>query len=307
MNPTIGFIGLGIMGSPMAKNLIKAGYPLFVYDRNPPKVQDVVATGAQPGLSSKNVAARSQVVITMLTDTPNVEAVVLGPDGVMEGIQPGATYVDMSSISPMFTRRLAQQMADKGVDMLDAPVSGGHTGAVNATLSIMVGGKQEVFARCLPIFQALGKTIVWIGESGAGQVAKACNQIVVGLTIEAVSEALVLAAKAGVDPARVREALLGGFAQSRILDVHGGRMLRREFAPGFRLRLHEKDLHIALSTARELGMALPVTALVHEMMNAMKATGRGELDHCALVTLLEDLAQVEVKPAGDEGRKTKDE
>jgi len=292
---TIGFIGLGIMGNPMAKNLIKAGYPLVVYDRNPPKVQDVVAAGAQPGLSSRDVAARSQVLITMLTDTPNVEAVVLGPDGVMEGIRPGATYIDMSSISPMFTRRLSQQMADKGVDMLDAPVSGGHTGAVNATLSIMVGGKQEVFARCLPIFQALGKTIVWIGESGAGQVAKACNQIVVGLTIEAVSEALVLAAKAGVDPARVREALLGGFAQSRILDVHGARMLRREFAPGFRLRLHEKDLNIALSTARELGMALPVTALVHEMMNAMKATGRGELDHCALVTLLEDLAQVEVR------------
>jgi len=300
MNPTIGFIGLGIMGNPMAKNLLKAGYPLVVYDRNPPKVQDVVAAGAQPGLSSRDVAARSQVVITMLTDTPNVEAVVLGPDGVMEGIRAGATYIDMSTISPVVTRRLAQQMANKGVDMLDAPVSGGQVGAINATLSIMVGGKQEVFERCLPIFQVLGKNIVLIGESGAGQVAKACNQIVVGLTIEAVSEALVLAAKAGVDPARVREALLGGFAQSRILDVHGGRMLRREFAPGFRLRLHEKDLNIALSTARELGMALPVTALVHEMMNAMQATGRGELDHCALVTLLEDLAQVEVKTR-DEG------
>jgi 2-hydroxy-3-oxopropionate reductase len=285
------------MGNPMAKNLIKTGYPLVVYDRNPPKVQDVVAAGAQAGLSSKDVAARSQVTITMLTDSPNVEAVVLGADGIMEGIRPGSTYIDMSTISPVVTRRLARQMADKDVDMLDAPVSGGQVGAINATLSIMVGGRQGVFDRCLPIFQAMGKNIVLIGDSGAGQVAKACNQIVVGLTIEAVSEALVLAAKAGVDPAKVREALLGGFAQSRILDLHGGRMLRRDFVPGFRLGLHEKDLNIALSTARELGVALPATALVHEMMNAMKASGRGELDHSALVTFLEDLARVEVRPA----------
>jgi len=293
----IGFIGLGIMGKPMAMHLLNAGYPLTVLNRSRGPQDELVAAGARPGSSPRQVAGVSDVVITMLPDSPDVESVVLGRDGVLEGLRPGGLFIDMSTISPAVARQIARVARQNGADALDAPVSGGQLGAQNATLSIMVGGSVAAFERARPIFEKMGKNIVHIGEAGAGQVTKAANQIVVAVTIAAVSEALVLAAKAGVDPARVREALLGGFAQSRILDVHGNRMLQRNFQPGFKIKLHRKDLAIALNAARELGVALPVTASVAELMNALIAQGGADLDHSALVTILEQLANQPV--AGD--------
>jgi len=294
----IGLIGAGIMGRPMGHNLLKAGYPLVVHDRVRGPVDELVAAGAAEASSAREVAARSEVVITMLPDSPEVQAVVLGPDGLLEGLRPGTIYIDMSTISPIVTRELAPLVEAKDCQMLDAPVSGGEKGAMEATLSIMVGGPKEIFDRVLPIFQAMGKNIVHMGDHGAGQVTKAANQIVVALTIQAVSEALVLAAKAGVDPAKVRQALLGGFAQSRILELHGQRMLDRNFKPGFKVRLHQKDLNIALSTGKALGVPLPATATVQEAFTALRGLGRDDYDHSSLVTLIEDLAKVEVKPAG---------
>ena len=294
----IGLIGTGIMGRPMGHNLLKAGYPLVVHDRVRAPVDELVAAGAAEASSSREVAQRSEVVITMLPDSPDVQAVVLGPDGLLEGLRPGTIYIDMSTISPIVTRELAPLVEAKDCQMLDAPVSGGEKGAMEATLSIMVGGPKEIFDRVLPIFQAMGKNIVHMGDHGAGQVTKAANQIVVALTIQAVSEALVLAAKAGVDPAKVRQALLGGFAQSRILELHGQRMLDRNFKPGFKVRLHHKDLNIALSTGKALGVPLPATATVQEAFTALRGLGRDDYDHSSLVTLIEDLAKVEVKPAG---------
>lgn len=288
MKETIGFIGLGIMGKPMATNLLKAGYPLVAHNRSRAPVKELVALGAQEAFSPQEVASRSDVIITMLPDTPDVELVALGEGGIIEGIRPGSVYIDMSTISPVATRRIAEEFRKKGAEMLDAPVSGGQVGAINATLSIMVGGKEEVFRRCLPIFQAMGKNIVYIGESGAGQVTKACNQIIVAITIGAVSEALLLAERAGVDPARVREALLGGFAQSRILDLHGKRILERNFTPGFKARLQLKDLRIALETGEATGAPLPLTNLVHEQFSTLVAKGDGELDHSALFKLYEE-------------------
>jgi len=286
----IGFIGLGIMGKPMATHLVKAGYALTVLDRTPEPVNELVTVGAQAGHSPAAVAAESDIVITMLPDSPDVEEVILGRNGVLEGLRAGSLVIDMSTILPSVSRRVAEATRAAGADALDAPVSGGQVGAQNATLSIMVGGSAAAFERARPVFERMGKNIVHIGEAGAGQVAKAANQIVVGVTIAAVSEALLLAAKAGVDPARVREALLGGFAQSRILDLHGNRMLQRNFQPGFKVKLHRKDLGISLQTAREVGLALPATAGVAELMNALIAQGGGELDHSALVTVLEKLA-----------------
>lgn len=288
--PTISFIGLGIMGKPMARNLMKAGYSLVVHNRSRGAVDELAKEGAKAARSPQEVASQSDVVITMLPDSPDVELVVAGENGVFAGIQSGAMIIDMSTISPVVARRLAQEAEARGVTMLDAPVSGGEAGAINATLSIMVGGTEEGFNRALPIFQALGKNIVHIGEAGAGQVTKAANQVVVGLTIAAVSEALTLAEKAGADPAKVRQALLGGFAQSKILDAHGQRMLERNFKPGFRIRLHEKDLSIALATGKEYGVPLMLTAIVQQMMNSMKANGKGDLDHSGLKTLIEEMA-----------------
>lgn len=299
---TVGFIGLGIMGKPMARNLIKAGYPLVVHNRSRSAVDELIKDGARPAGSPREVASSSSVVITMLPDSPDVEQVFTGEEGILSGARAGMLFIDMSTISPVVARRLAAQAESQGIDMIDAPVSGGDVGAINATLSIMVGGKQKAFDRALPLFQAMGKNIVRIGEEGAGQVAKAANQIVVALTIEAVSEALVLAAKAGVDPARVREALLGGFAQSRVLDVHGKRILERNFQPGFRTVLHFKDLNIALATGKEYAIPLPVTAQVQQMMNALIAAGKGNLDHSSLATLLEESAHTHV--SGDEGQVT---
>ncbi|MGH2426117.1 MAG: 2-hydroxy-3-oxopropionate reductase [bacterium] len=290
----IGFIGLGIMGKPMARNLIKAGYSLTVHNRSRGTVDELVRDGAKDGRTPRAVAEESDIIITMLPDSPDVQQVVTGPGGVLEGLREGAALVDMSTISPMVTQELAKAVRAKGAEMLDAPVSGGEKGAIDATLSIMVGGPEGTFARVKPVFEAMGKNIVHIGASGAGQVTKACNQIVVALTIQAVSEALTLAAKAGVDTGKVRQALLGGFAQSRILDVHGQRMLERNFKPGFRVRLHQKDLNIGLSTGKNLGVPLPATAIVQEAFTALQGLGRGDQDHSSLVTLLEDLAKTQV-------------
>lgn len=285
----IGFIGLGIMGKPMARNLIKAGYPLVVHSRSRGPVDELAAEGATPVASSKEVAAQSDVVVTMLPDSPDVEKVALGRQGVVEGVSSGMLFIDMSTISPATARHVYETLAAKGVQSLDAPVSGGEVGAREAKLSIMVGGTQDAFRRALPIFEAMGKNIVFMGGPGAGQVAKACNQIVVGVTIQAVSEALILARKSGVDPAKVREAMLGGFAQSRILELHGQRIINRTFDPGFRIRLHRKDLEIALQTGREVSLPLMLTSQVAQLMNAMIAGGDGDLDHSGLAKLLEQL------------------
>jgi 2-hydroxy-3-oxopropionate reductase len=298
-NPIIGFIGLGIMGKPMARNLIKAGYSLVVHNRSRAAVDELSKGGAQTAASSKEVAARSEVIITMLPDSPDVELVYGGEQGVFAGAKPGMLLIDMSSISPIVARKLAADAQKAGMDMVDAPVSGGEAGAIGATLSIMIGGKASAVERAMPIFQALGKNIVHVGDAGAGQVTKAANQMVVGTTIAIVSEALVLAAKAGVDPAKVRQALLGGFAQSKILEAHGQKMLDRNFRPGFRIRLHEKDMKIALATGSEYGVPLMVTSQVAQMMTAMKSMGNGDLDHSGLVKFVEELAKTELiqKPA----------
>jgi 2-hydroxy-3-oxopropionate reductase len=293
-NPIIGFIGLGIMGKPMARNLIKAGYSLVVHNRSRTAVEELSKEGAQPAASSKEVAARSEVIITMLPDSPDVELVYAGEQGVFAGAKPGMLLIDMSSISPIVARKLAADAQKAGMDMVDAPVSGGEAGAIGATLSIMIGGKASAVERAMPIFQALGKNIVHVGDAGAGQVTKAANQMVVGTTIAIVSEALVLAAKAGVDPAKVRQALLGGFAQSKILEAHGQKMLDRNFKPGFRIRLHEKDMKIALAAGSEYGVPLIVTSQVAQMMTAMKSMGNGDLDHSGLVKFVEELAQTEL-------------
>ena len=284
--PTIGFIGLGIMGKPMARNLLKAGYPLVVHTRKRATVDELVAEGAKAGSSPRDVAAQSDVVITMLPDSPDVEEVVLGKDGVAEGIKPGAIYVDMSTIAPASARRVAETVGKKGAQALDAPVSGGEKGAIEATLSIMAGGPQGAFDAVEPIFKAMGKNIVLVGPSGAGQIAKAANQLVVGVTIEAVAEALALAEAAGVDPAKVRSVLLGGFAQSRILDLHGQRMLEGNFQPGFKSRLHQKDMRIVDQTARESGLDAPAAKLALDRFTALVEGGGGERDHSALRTLL---------------------
>lgn len=294
MAERIGFIGLGIMGKPMARNLRTAGFPLVVYSRSRGPVEELVAAGAESVGSPRAVAEHSNVIITMLPDSPDVRQVILGPDGVIEGVRSGQVVVDMSTISPQVSREVADALGAKGVPALDAPVSGGQKGAIEATLSIMVGGPRTAFQRVLPLFQAMGKNIVHIGEEpGAGQVAKACNQIVVGITIMAVAEALTLARKAGVDPAKVREALLGGFAQSRILDLHGQRILDHNFQPGFRIKLHQKDLGIALAAGKAHGVPLLATGLVHEVLNALVAQGHQDLDHSGIARFVEALAGLE--------------
>jgi 2-hydroxy-3-oxopropionate reductase len=296
--PIIGFIGLGIMGKPMARNLMKAGYPLVVYNRSRTAVDELSKEGAQSAASSREVASASEIVITMLPDSPDVELVYAGENGVFAGAKASVLLIDMSSISPVVARKLAGEAQKLGLDMIDAPVSGGEAGAISATLSIMIGGKATAVERAMPIFQALGKNIVHVGDAGAGQVTKAANQMVVGTTIAIVSEALVLAAKAGVDPAKVRQALLGGFAQSKILEAHGQKMLERNFKPGFRIRLHEKDMKIALATGSEYGVPLMVTSQVAQMMTAMKSMGNGDLDHSGLVKFVEQLAKTELSKVG---------
>lgn len=297
----IGFIGLGIMGFPMARNLLKAKLPLTVYTRSRDKVERLEAEGARGAYSPREVAQASSVVITMLPDSPQVEDVVLGQDGVAEGLKPGGLFIDMSTIAPATARHLHEALAARKIEALDAPVSGGQIGAEQGTLSIMVGGSEAAFARALPLFEILGKNVVHVGGPGAGQVTKACNQVVVALTIQAVAEALTLAEKAGVDPAKVREALLGGFAHSRILEQHGQRMLAGQFEPGFRIALHRKDLRIALDTARELSLALPAAAQVTTLLDALIAQGEGDRDHSALALLYRQLAAMKPYNASPKG------
>ncbi|WP_411035991.1 2-hydroxy-3-oxopropionate reductase [Shinella sp. BYT-45] len=285
----IGFVGLGIMGKPMALNLLAAGYELSAYGRRGVP-EDAAGAGVKPVASGRALAESCDVVITMVPDTPDVQEVLFGADGIAEGLSAGKTVVDMSSISPMATRDFAVRVQALGADYLDAPVSGGETGARAATLSIMVGGAADVFERIRPVFEVLGKNITHVGENGAGQVAKVANQIIVALTIEAVGEALLLASKAGVDPGRVRKALLGGFAHSRILEVHGLRMIERTFEPGFRIELNQKDVALALQTAGHLGMSLPNTATVQQLFNACVASGGRHADHSGLIRALEQLA-----------------
>ena len=290
----IGFIGLGIMGKPMARNLLKAGHVLMVHNRSRAAVDELTKEGARPMNNAKEVAEHSNIVVTMLPDSPDVELVYGGEQGIFAGARSGTLVIDMSSISPVVARKLAAEAERRGCDMLDAPVSGGEAGAIGASLSIMIGGKASAVERAMPIFQMLGKNIVHVGDAGAGQVTKAANQMVVGTTIAIVGEALVLAKKAGVDPAKVRQALLGGFAQSKILEAHGQKMLERNFNPGFRIRLHEKDMKIALAAGSEYGVPLMVSSVVGQMMTAMKGMGLADLDHSALVKLIESLAKKEL-------------
>ena len=289
----LGFIGLGIMGTPMAGHLRAAGHRLFVHSRSPVPAA-LVEAGATACATGKEVASRAGVVFIMVPDTPDVADVLFGENGVAAGIGRGKTVVDMSSISPIETKVFASRMAELGCDYLDAPVSGGEVGARNATLTIMAGGEEAVFQRVKPLLELLGKNITLVGGVGDGQTAKVANQIIVALTIEAVAEGLLFAARAGADPARVRQALLGGFASSRILEVHGERMIKRTFAPGFRIELHQKDLNLALSGARALGLSLPGTAAVQELFNSCAAHGGKGWDHSALVRALENLAGFEI-------------
>ena len=285
----IGFIGLGIMGTPMCGHLIAAGHQLFVHTRG--KVSAAIAdSSATQCTSARGVAERADIVFLMLPDTPDVEKVLFGEQGVAAGLSKGEVVVDMSSISPIATKDFAARVRATGADYLDAPVSGGEVGAKNATLSIMVGGEPATFERVKPLFETMGKNITLVGGVGDGQTAKVANQIIVALNIEAVAEALVFAAKAGADPARVRQALMGGFAMSRILEVHGERMIKRTFNPGFRIELHQKDLGLALASARALGVSLPNTATAQELFNACD----GKRDHSALVQALEKLADFEI-------------
>lgn len=288
MSTTIGFIGIGIMGKPMARNLMKAGYQLVVYNRTPGPMDELAAEGARAASNPQAVAEQSEVIITMLPDSPQVQEVMTGEHGVLAGARAGTLVIDMSTISPVVTQQLAQAAQARGVRMLDAPVSGGDIGAQQGTLSIMVGGSAENFAQAKPLFEVLGKTIVHVGGIGAGQVVKACNQIVVALTIEAVSEALVLGSKAGVDPAVILRVLSGGLAANRVMEVRGPKFLQHNFQPGFKIALHHKDLGIALAAGREYGVPLPVTAIVDQMLQALKLRGQGEQDHSALLTLIED-------------------
>jgi 2-hydroxy-3-oxopropionate reductase len=299
MAEKIGFIGLGIMGRPMAKNLMEAGYELVLQNRSTEKAEELAKEGnATPAGSPQEVAEACDVVITMLPDSPDVEAVVAGEGGVLEGIREGALLVDMSTISPVVTEELAAKVREKGASMLDAPVSGGDVGAIEGALSIMAGGSEEDFERARPLFDVMGKVATHVGPIGAGQVVKACNQIVVALTIEAVSEALVLGSKGGVAPEKLVEALSGGLAGSAVMEAKKEKFFSHDFEPGFRIELHHKDLGIALAAGREYGVALPVTAIVDQMLEASKAKGRGDRDHSALLTLLEEAAQHEIGEGG---------
>jgi 2-hydroxy-3-oxopropionate reductase len=285
----VGFIGLGIMGKPMVANLIKGGHTLLLASRSGVP-QELTAAGGKTCASAKEVAQKADIIITMVPDTPDVEKVLFGKDGVAEGLSSGKIVVDMSSISPIETKVFAERIKKAGADYVDAPVSGGEVGAKNAALTIMVGASEAAFAKVKPLFELMGKNITLVGDVGAGQICKVCNQIIVALNIEAVGEALLLASKAGVDPGKVRQALMGGFASSRVLEVHGERMVKRTFDPGFRIELHQKDLNLALSSARALKMSLPNTATAQELFSACQAQGGGKWDHSAMVKALEALA-----------------
>lgn len=294
MAEKVGFIGLGIMGKPMAQNLIEAGHDLILYNRTREKADELAADNATIANSPREVAEQADVIITMLPDSPQVEEVLTGEDGVFEGIQEGALIVDMSTISPVVTEKLADEAKESGASMLDAPVSGGDVGAIDGTLSIMVGGSEEDFERAKPLFEVMGKTITRVGASGTGQVVKAANQIVVALTIEAVSEALVLGSKAGVAPEKILDVLGGGLAGNKVMEAKREKFLGHSFDPGFKIELHHKDLGIALAAGREYGVTLPVTAVVDQMLETLKAKGKGDRDHSAILTLIEDSSGHEI-------------
>jgi 2-hydroxy-3-oxopropionate reductase len=294
MAERVGFIGLGIMGMPMARNLMEAGYELTVHNRSPEKAEELGKEGATVAASPKEATQKSDIVITMLPDSPQVREVVAGEDSVLEGISEGALLIDMSTISPVVTEELAEAVKEKGASMLDAPVSGGDVGAIEGTLSIMVGGEEGDFERAKPLFEAMGKTITHVGPVGAGQVTKAANQVVVALTIEAVAEALVLGSAGGVSPEKVLDVLSGGLASNKVMEVKREKFLSHKFEPGFRSELHHKDLGIALAAGREYGVVLPVTAIVDQMLLSMRRKGWGGEDHSALLRIIEDLSQHEI-------------
>ena len=295
MAERVGFIGLGIMGMPMARNLMDSGYELTVHNRSPEKAEELGKEGAAVAATPRDVAENSDVVITMLPDSPQVREVVAGEDGVLEGISEGALLIDMSTISPVVTEELAEALQEKGASMLDAPVSGGDVGAIEGTLSIMVGGHEADFQRAKPLFEAMGKTITHVGPTGAGQVTKAANQVVVALTIEAVSEALVLGSAGGVSAEKILEVLGGGLASNKVMEVKREKFLSHTFEPGGKVEFHHKDLGIALAAGREYGVVLPATAVVDQLFEALMTRGRGGWDHSALLSLIEDLAQREIE------------
>lgn len=297
----IGFIGLGVMGKPMAANLLEAGYPLVAHNRSREPVDELAVEGAEPAFSPAEVASRSELIITCLPDSPDVELVALGEEGLIEGVSEGDIYVDMSTIAPTVAVEVAEAMAEKGARCLDAPISGGDVGAQEGTLSIMVGGDEDLFEEVKSVLEVLGETIVLCGPNGAGQTVKACNQVQVALNLIGMAEALVLGARAGVDPAIVVEVLSGGFAQSRVMDVRGPRIIERIFEPGFRSELHYKDLNIIRETARDYDISLPASALAHELFGAMQAQGWGDLDHSAVLRVIELLSGVEVEASDESG------
>jgi len=285
----IGFIGLGIMGRPMAKHLLKAGYPLFILSSSA-AATELKEAGATLSETPAAIAKETDIIITMLPDSPEVESMVTGKGNLLQSMKPGTLFIDMSTISPATSIDLFNKLIHRDIEALDAPVSGGQTGAEAATLSIMIGGNESAFRRAFPVFEKMGKNIVHIGKPGAGQTAKACNQIIVGMTIQAVAEALTLAKKSGVDVAKARSALLGGFAQSKILDLHGQRIIDRNFKPGFKIRLHRKDMQIALNAGKDLSVPLPGSSVVASQMDAILAEGKGDLDHSALALYLESVS-----------------
>ena len=295
MKKRIGFVGLGIMGRPMARNLLKAGYPLVVFDLNKDAMEDLVKAGALAAHSSKEVAERTDVIITMLPDSPEVKEVILGKDGVIEGVRRDSVVIDMSSINPLVTQEIARALNGKGVKMLDAPVSGGETGAIQGTLAIMVGGEKKVFEGSLEIFRAMGKNTVHVGEIGAGGYVKLVNQIIVALNIASVGEAFCLGVKAGLDPQVIYQAIRGGLAGSQVLETKAPMIFGRNFKPGFKIKLHQKDLQNALSTAKDLGVPLPLSSFVQQIFVSLLTEGRGDEDHSALATFFEKMAKVEIK------------
>jgi len=295
MKRRVGFIGLGIMGKPMAKNLLRAGFPIVAYDLKKDAVEDLVKAGALAASSSKEAAGKADVIITMLPDSPEVREVILGKDGVIQGIKPGSVVIDMSSINPLVTQEIAGALKAKGVEMLDAPVSGGETGAIQGALAIMVGGEEKVFNESMEIFKALGKNIVRVGGIGAGGFVKLVNQIIVAVNIAAVGEAFTLGAKASLNPQVIHQAIRGGLAGSSVLETKAPMMFERNFKPGFKIRLHHKDLQNALSTAKDLGVPLPLSSFVQQIFLSLMTEGRGEEDHSALATFFEKMAKVEIK------------
>ena len=294
MTPAIGFVGLGIMGKPMARNLMKAGYSLTIYNRSRRSMDELAAEGAELAGSSMEVAERTEIFIAMVPDSPDSEDVIIGPKGALKGAKAGSVIIDMSSIAPLTSQKLAAEAAKVGVEMLDAPVSGGEPAAISGNLAIMVGGKQEVLDRCRPVLDVMGASVVRVGDVGAGNTVKLANQIIVAANIEAVGEAFVLAQKAGIDPELVFQAIRGGLAGSTVMEAKVPMIMDRNFNPGFRIRLHQKDLHNALLTGKELGVPLPVTGLVQQMIGALMNRGKGENDHSGIVNFIEELAMTEV-------------